>query len=135
MASVPGDNRLVVIVLRGAMDGLDVVRPVDGPAAGPVSPRAACTGRAARRWSRGSSCIPALDASAPLWDAGELSFAHAVSTPYRDKRSHFDGQDILEAGTPGLARAARDGWLNRLLAAHPRRHRRNRLCGRHRTPR
>lgn len=44
----------------------------------------------------------------------------AVSTPYRDKRSHFDGQDILEAGY-GETRSldARDGWLNRLLLATP----------------
>ena len=57
----------------------------------------------------------------PLWQAGELAFAHAVSTPYRDKRSHFDGQDLLEAGT-GMDVAlgeARDGWLNRLLQTVP----------------
>jgi uncharacterized protein (DUF1501 family) len=57
----------------------------------------------------------------PLWTAGELAFAHATSTPYRDKRSHFDGQDQLEAGTgPDVtAAAARDGWLNRLLQVVP----------------
>ena len=56
----------------------------------------------------------------PLWRAGELGFVHAVSTPYRDKRSHFDGQDLLEAGTPDLAGAgARDGWLNRMLQQVP----------------
>jgi uncharacterized protein (DUF1501 family) len=49
-----------------------------------------------------------------------MGFVQAVSTPYRDRRSHFDGQDILEAGTPGLPPAsARDGWLNRMLAAVP----------------
>jgi len=42
---------------------------------------------------------PALGDLMPLWQAGELGFAHAVATPYRNKRSHFDGQDILEAGT------------------------------------
>jgi uncharacterized protein (DUF1501 family) len=57
----------------------------------------------------------------PLWQAGELAFVHATSTPYRDKRSHFDGQDLLEAGTgTDLAPAAqRDGWLNRLLSVLP----------------
>ncbi len=45
----------------------------------------------------------------PLWAAGELGFVHATSTPYRDKRSHFDGQDLLEAGT-GMGAGAR-GWL------------------------
>jgi uncharacterized protein (DUF1501 family) len=57
----------------------------------------------------------------PMWQAGELAFAHAVSTPYRDKRSHFDGQDLLEAGTGmdvGIG-AVRDGWLNRMLGQVP----------------
>jgi uncharacterized protein (DUF1501 family) len=56
-----------------------------------------------------------------LWTAGELGFVHATSTPYRDKRSHFDGQDMLEAGTgmdvPLIE--VRDGWLNRLLQTQP----------------
>ncbi len=51
----------------------------------------------------------------PLWKAEELAFVHAVSTPYRNIRSHFDGQDILEAGgTEGAARTG--GWLNRTLS-------------------
>jgi uncharacterized protein (DUF1501 family) len=54
----------------------------------------------------------------PLWAAGEVGFVHATSTPYRDKRSHFDGQDLLEAGT-AMGAGARDGWLNRLLQAVP----------------
>ncbi|WP_370301177.1 DUF1501 domain-containing protein, partial [Pseudooceanicola sp.] len=61
---------------------------------------------------------PALGALAPLGRAGELSFVHAVSTPYRDKRSHFDGQDLLEAGTASLS-GVRDGWLNRMLSKVP----------------
>jgi uncharacterized protein (DUF1501 family) len=68
----------------------------------------------------------------PLWQAGELAFVHATSTPYRDKRSHFDGQDLLEAGDRHRCAAAaqRDGWLNRLLQAVPGTTRRDRLCGR-----
>jgi len=57
----------------------------------------------------------------PLWQAGQLGFVHATSTPYRDKRSHFSGQDQLEAGT-GMdlpASQVRDGWLNRMLQAVP----------------
>jgi uncharacterized protein (DUF1501 family) len=57
---------------------------------------------------------PMLAPLTGLWKAGQLGFVHAVSTPYRDKRSHFDGQDILEAGTPGLVSGS-DGWLNRML--------------------
>ncbi len=62
---------------------------------------------------------PALAPLRPLWDAGELGFAHAVSTPYRDKRSHFDGQDLLEAGISDLSLGLRDGWLNRLMQTVP----------------
>ena len=54
----------------------------------------------------------------PLWDAGEFGAVHAVSTPYRDKRSHFDGQDLLEAGTVDKS-GPPGGWLNRMLADLP----------------
>ena len=53
-----------------------------------------------------------------LWNAGELSFAHAVSTPYRNERSHFDGQDILEAGVAGTD-VGSYGWLNRAFSGFP----------------
>ena len=61
---------------------------------------------------------PALAPLLPLWRRGELAVAQAVATPYRDKRSHFDGQDLLETGgsDPG---ALHDGWLNRALALMP----------------
>jgi uncharacterized protein (DUF1501 family) len=64
---------------------------------------------------------PLLSGLLPLWNRGELGFVHATSTPYRDKRSHFDGQDLLEAGTGGdlLAGQSREGWLNRMLQAVP----------------
>jgi uncharacterized protein (DUF1501 family) len=117
MAAVPSDNRLVVIVLRGAMDGLDVVRPMADPLLGRYRPTI-LDGARGKALDAGFEMHPELDPLAPLWDAGELGFAHAVSTPYRDQRSHFDGQDLLEAGTPGLP-AGSVGWLNRLLAAIP----------------
>ncbi|MBE2275901.1 MAG: DUF1501 domain-containing protein, partial [Rhodobacteraceae bacterium] len=114
-----GENRLVVIILRGAMDGLDVVQPRGEAVFAALRP--------------GLSAAPALPLDdffhlhaglgglLPLWRAGELAFVHATSTPYRDKRSHFDGQDMLEAGTGmDVAPAAlRDGWLNRMLQAVP----------------
>lgn len=117
-AATPGDNRLVVIVLRGAMDGLDVVRPLGDPALIHHRPKQDRSLILNDFWGM----HPALDPLAPLWAAGELSFAHAVSTPYRDKRSHFDGQDILENGgfrQDGTLTDARDGWLNRLVADLP----------------
>lgn len=119
---VPSDNRLVVILLRGAMDGLDAIQPYGDPGL-----------RALRRTlsvgpDGGATDLdgfyalhPRLTPLLPLWQQGEFAFAHAVSTPYRDKRSHFDGQDILEAGTGGDLPPDRrvSGWLNRLLQAIP----------------
>lgn len=127
-AALPGERRLVVIVLRGAMDGLDVFQPYGDPnlrnlrkglSLGP--------GQAGRHGTATDldgffALHPALARLLPMWRAGELAFAPAVSTPYRDKRSHFDGQDILEAGVEaavpnGAHRSS--GWLNRLLAHLP----------------
>ena len=118
LAAAPWDNRLVVIILRGAMDGLDVIQPVGDPAFAALSG----TGRArdALPLDGYFALHPGAAALMPLWQAGQLQAVHAVSTPYRDKRSHFDGQDLLEAGTTALPGAAgRDGWLNRLLRAVP----------------
>lgn len=116
-AATPGDNRLVVIILRGAMDGLDVVQPYGDPALAGLRRSLRSGPDAGAHDLDGFYALhPGLGALLPLWQAGELAFGHAVSTPYRDKRSHFDGQDLLEAGTSDLAPAsARDGWLNRLL--------------------
>lgn len=55
----------------------------------------------------------------PMWKARELAFIHAVSTPYRNARSHFDGQDMLESGGDHVAEE-KTGWLNRALAVIPR---------------
>ncbi len=118
MASAPWDTRLVVIILRGAMDGLDVVRPVGDPGYAALRGETALQGGLALDGM--FALHPELSRLMPLWRKGELGFVHAVSTPYRDKRSHFDGQDILEAGTgqDALGRD-RDGWLNRMLQAMP----------------
>jgi uncharacterized protein (DUF1501 family) len=121
LAGVPGDHRLVVIILRGAMDGLDAVRPVGDPAYASLR-AASLTGAADALPLDGFFALhPAMAELMPLWQSGELAFAHAVATPYRDRRSHFDGQDILEAGT-GMDVAAdrvRDGWLNRMIQTMP----------------
>lgn len=124
MASAPWDNRLVMIILRGGMDGLDVVQPYGAPELSDLR-----TGALAYQAGIPGGPIdldgffalhPALGQLMPLWHDGDLGFVHAVSTPYRDKRSHFDGQDILEAGTgeDDVGRI-RDGWLNRMLQNVP----------------
>ncbi|WP_164658271.1 DUF1501 domain-containing protein [Tropicibacter sp. Alg240-R139] len=117
LAQTPGENRLVVIILRGGMDAIDVIRPFGDPnyrLARPTlsagAPRADLDGF--------FGLHPAFDDLMPLWNKGELAFVHAVATPYRNKRSHFDGQDLLEGGL--LAHdAARGGWLNRALQMVP----------------
>ncbi len=121
LAAAPWDTRLVVIILRGGMDGLDVVQPYGDPALADLRKRLRFGEAGGAADLDGFFALhPALADLMPLWRAGELGFAHAVSTPYRDKRSHFDGQDLLEAGTATLAGgAARDGWLNRMLQAVP----------------
>lgn len=122
LASTPGEARLVVIILRGAMDGLHVVQPYGDPLLAGY--------RRTLETGPGSGMLDLdgffglhlkLAGLMPLWNAGQVGFAHAVSTPYRDKRSHFDGQDLLEAGT-GMdveIEAQQSGWLNRLLLAVP----------------
>ena len=115
LAAAPGDNRLVVIILRGAMDGLDVLRPVGDPDFAALRPDLDADTLPLDGFF---GLHPTLVDLMPLWQAGELGAVHATSTPYRDKRSHFDGQDLLEAGIAPDGRI-RDGWLNRALALLP----------------
>ncbi|MEM8555177.1 MAG: DUF1501 domain-containing protein [Pseudomonadota bacterium] len=120
MAATPGDRRLVVIVLRGGMDGLDVVRPVGDPAFAAVR-AGLLDGPSGEPLDNFFALHPALSKLMPLWRQGDLAFAHAVSTPYRDKRSHFEGQDMLEAGLPQVDGITKpdSGWMNRLLTMLP----------------
>ncbi len=117
-AAAPWDTRLVVIILRGGMDGLDVVRPVGDPAYAALRPTLSAAGQGLDL-DGFFALHPALAPLMPLWHREELGFYHAVSTPYRDKRSHFDGQDILEAGTDPRGALAQGGWLNRMLQLMP----------------
>jgi uncharacterized protein (DUF1501 family) len=116
-ASGPWDNRLVVIILRGALDGLDAVAPVGDPLLAQLRPTLAGQGHLGL--TDFYALHPALEPLRPLWQAGEFGAVQAVSTPYRDVRSHFDGQDILEAGIVGADGGARDGWLNRMIQTVP----------------
>lgn len=117
LAAAPTENRLVVVVLRGALDGLAAVPPYferEYPALRGVlalaDPSAA---EGAIDLDGRFGLHPALAPLHALYRAGEMTVFHAVATPYRS-RSHFDGQDVLENGAVS-ARAPRDGWLNRTL--------------------
>lgn len=122
LAAATGENRLVVILLRGAMDGLDVVRPMGDPDYAALRPTLLKDAGASVPLDGFFALHPALAPLHPLWGAGEFAFAHAVALPYRGGRSHFVGQDALENGSGDLNGAvspARDGWLNRALGLIP----------------
>jgi uncharacterized protein (DUF1501 family) len=112
------DPRLLVIVLRGALDGLAAVAPVGDP------DWVKLRGDNALALDGKTPALPldsffALNPAMPnlhrLYKAGHATVVHAAATPYRD-RSHFDGQDVLESGV-GKVGAADTGWLNRALHA------------------
>ncbi|HKL70648.1 DUF1501 domain-containing protein [Salibaculum sp.] len=117
LANAPWEGRLVVIILRGALDGLDAIRPHGDADFAALRPTLGGGDDPSGLDLDGFFTLhPGFESLHPLWQAGEFGAVHAVSTPYRDKRSHFDGQDILEAGLPGLGGGGlRDGWLNRML--------------------
>jgi uncharacterized protein (DUF1501 family) len=112
------DPRLLVIVLRGALDGLAAVPPVGDPDWVSLRGDKALTldGKvAALPLDSFFALHPAMPNLHRLYRAGAAAIVHAAATPYRE-RSHFDGQDILESGVvkPG---ATDTGWLNRALAS------------------
>jgi len=120
-AGAGGDSRLVVVILRGAVDGLAAVPPYGDPAyahlRGGLAIAAPEATDGALRLDNLFGLHPQLAFLHESFAAGELAVFHAVATPYRD-RSHFDGQDVLESGVP-VPHASQTGWLNRALAAAP----------------
>src|SRR5271168_4176156 len=112
-----GSSRLVVVILRGALDGLAAVPPYGDPDYKSVRGALALdtTGTNALHDLDGHFGLhPALINMKAMWDAKELAVFHNISSPYRD-RSHFDGQNVLETGGAG-PHVLSDGWLNRSLA-------------------
>lgn len=119
-AATPGPRRkLVVMIARGAMDGISVTVPWADPdlialraqlaVAPPGEPEGALD------LGDGFGLHPALGTVHGLFRAGQMRFAPAVAIPARI-RSHFDAQDVLESGA-GTVRGQTDGWLNRALTA------------------
>jgi len=109
------DPRLVVIVLRGALDGLTAAPPVGDPDYAGV--RAQFVMPDAIPLDAMFSVHPSLSNFSRQYKAGQAILIHAAASPYRD-RSHFDGQDVLESGmtAPGHTDS---GWLNRFLQTLP----------------
>lgn len=124
-AKTMGDDknlkRLVVVFLRGAVDGLNVVVPYSESAYYAARPTIAIprpneTG-GALKLDQHFALHPALSSLMPFWEKGTLAFVHAAGSP-DSSRSHFDAQDYMETATPGL-KITPDGWLNRLIDALP----------------
>jgi uncharacterized protein (DUF1501 family) len=120
-SQIASGRRLIVVFMRGAVDGLSLVVPYNetnyyrqrstiaigkpGSANGTID----LDGR--------FGLHPALAPLMPFWKDGSLAFVHAAGSP-DPTRSHFDGQDNVESGTPGN-KATPDGWLNRLEGIMP----------------
>ena len=114
------DPRLVVIVLRGALDGLSAVPPIGDPDYPGLRQQLAFDLDGPNKAVRLTDLFGlhgAMGNFATLYEAREAAIVHASATPYRE-RSHFDGQDVLESGraAPGHTES---GWLNRLIASLP----------------
>lgn len=114
-------RKLIVIMLRGAVDGMNVVAPVGDANYTRLRPGIAL----AQPWQEDGALRldsyfglhPALAPLLPLWEQKKLAFIHASGSPDAT-RSHFDAQDYMESATPGVKSTA-DGWMNRLVAGLP----------------
>lgn len=116
-AAMPGDQRLVVIILRGAVDGLAAVPPHGDKDYQSVRGTLALSkdGAAPLHDLDGMFGLhPSLANLKTMYDARELMVFQNICSPYRD-RSHFDGQNVLETGA-ARPHMVSDGWLNRALA-------------------
>jgi uncharacterized protein (DUF1501 family) len=114
----PARRVLVTVFLRGGVDGLSLVPPVEDPAYHRARPTLALKvpgsgPDAALKLDGRFGLHPGLAPLLPLWSEGRLAVLHGVGLP-EPVRSHFDAQDFVESGTPGR-KATPDGWLNRAL--------------------
>jgi uncharacterized protein (DUF1501 family) len=114
-------RKLIVVMLRGAVDGLNVVAPLGDANYAALRPTIAL---AAPGQDNGALDLdgyfglhPALSPLMPLWREKKLAFVHASGSPDAT-RSHFDAQDYMESATPGV-KSTPDGWMNRLVRALP----------------
>lgn len=122
LAATKADARFILVILRGALDGLGAVPAYgDGNYAGKRG--ALAISSPAQKLDGMFALHPSLNHLYQRYRDKELIVFHAVASPYRE-RSHFDGQDLLENGMANLngihdGRGVRDGWLNRALPALP----------------
>ena len=114
-AADPGlhNKRLVVIFQRGAADGLNIVVPHGEQAYYAMRPSINIPRKNVIDLDGFFGLHPAMSSFEALWKQGRLAIVHAAGSP-DPSRSHFDAQDFMESGTPGV-KATEDGWLNRTL--------------------
>jgi uncharacterized protein (DUF1501 family) len=112
-----GNKRLVVIFQRGAADGLNIVVPHGEAQYYAMRPSINIPRKSVIDLNGFFGLHPSLSAFQPLWQQGHLAIVHAAGSP-DITRSHFDAQDFMETGTPGV-KATEDGWLNRTLRNLP----------------
>jgi uncharacterized protein (DUF1501 family) len=117
-AQAATERRFVFVIQRGAADGLGTLIPYAEPAYAPLRGALALDVEGAARLDGTFALHPSLVQLRELYAAGEVSFFHAVASPYRD-RSHFDGQNVLETGGSAPYQL-KDGWMNRLVGLLPR---------------
>ncbi|MGO9937070.1 MAG: DUF1501 domain-containing protein, partial [Terracidiphilus sp.] len=109
------NRRLVVIFQRGAADGLNIVVPYREKNYYSMRPSIGIPQNQVLDLDGFFGLHPSLASFKPLYEQGHLAVVHAVGSPDMT-RSHFDAQDYMESGTPGL-KSTQDGWLNRALQA------------------
>jgi uncharacterized protein (DUF1501 family) len=117
----PTKNKLIVVMLRGAVDGLNVVAPVGDANYARLRPTIGLglpgTDNGAIDLDGYFGLHPALAPLTPLWQQKKLAFIHASGSP-DPTRSHFDAQDYMESATPGR-KSTQDGWMNRMVSQLP----------------
>ena len=106
-------KRLVVLFQRGAADGLNIVVPHGESQYYAMRPSINIPRNSVLDLDGFFGLHPSLASFQPLWQQGHLAIVHAAGSP-DSTRSHFDAQDFMETGTPGV-KATEDGWLNRSL--------------------
>lgn len=116
-----GGRRLVVLFQRGAADGLNIVVPHGEASYYQMRPTIGIPREQVIDLDGFFGLHPSLAPLQPLWQQGHLAIVHAAGSP-DTTRSHFDAQDFMESGTPGV-KSTPDGWLNRALQAEDEWHR------------
>jgi uncharacterized protein (DUF1501 family) len=123
LADAATERRFVVVLLRGALDGMAAVAPYGDPNLGGLR-----SGLLSPEPGRGKGALldlggfyglhPALSGLHAMYRTGEMLPVHAIAGPYRT-RSHFEAQDLMQTGALQTDTAITSGWLNRVLLALP----------------